>query len=121
MTLAPLFSSYTNGYNITYGIYSDNGSGTAPSALLGQTAYTSTLTNAPVVPFFPSPVAVTAGTYYWLAVYTSLFIYYDNNGTGVTAASQNFGLSNSNPLPSTFSGSTFPSGEEISIEADICN
>jgi hypothetical protein len=69
--------------NAKAGMYSDSSG--APNALLGATSAVAVTTTASWVEFtFSSPISVTAGTYYWLALIAdgSLTYYYD---AGVTS------------------------------------
>ena len=56
--------------NIQLGVYADNGSGTAPGALLGSSALTPGTVGWNTVPL-TSTVNITSGTVYWLSAYTN--------------------------------------------------
>lgn len=56
--------------NIQLGIYADNGSGTAPGALLGSSALTPGVVGWNTLPL-TSTVNITSGTVYWLGAYTN--------------------------------------------------
>jgi hypothetical protein len=116
------FAGYTGPGDAVLGVYSDNGSGTAPSSLLAQIANFDPGASGVITAYLSSPLAVTGGTYYWIACHTNQGLWSDNSGTGITTYYETL-TSSYGALPSSISG-TFgpgPTGFELGFSGNTCN
>jgi len=99
--------------NIQLGIYADNGSGTAPGALLGSSAATAATTGWNTLQL-TSSASVASGTTYWLGVFTAC----DDTLKYTPSTGTRAHMDDASSLPSTFSASATGSGL-VSLYATI--
>jgi hypothetical protein len=102
------------GTNFELGVYADNGSGTDPTTLLGetgvQTVYASGINVAPIAP----PATLTSGNYYWLGMVC-------NGMIGITNGSNVDVTSNISSLPVSVIPYYFnPSGGQFTFFGNSC-
>lgn len=94
---------------IQLGVYSDNGSGTAPSTLLASTSAQTATVGLNTISM--SGISITSGTIYWLALSENGQTRFSRNTSGGTTAY----MSSAYPIPSTFTVNDGTSSDNITI------
>jgi hypothetical protein len=101
---------------IQVGVYSDNGSGTSPNALLGSSVAQTAVVGWNTIPL--SGITVTSGTVYWIAMAENGDNLFSSNSSGGVTA---YHITNGYPLPNPYAANTGNSAENPAFYITVAN